>query len=179
MVEERKLIFSAIVAGKNAKFARTITAKLFDGQDGTPFQVIQRLVDEGRLEERLREVRSGNYGKLCRCLPELIKVNPYTVTVEELERIHGIGPKTARFYVLWTRPDARCAALDIHVLRFLHACGIIGVPKSTPSAGATYRRLEAEFLKITDELGITAGELDRRVWAAGAKEREEEVWTAA
>ena len=177
-MEQRKLIYSVIVAGKTAKFAQSITAKLFDDCAATtPFEEIAQLIKEDRLDARLREVRSGNYTKLCKCLPELIKIDPATVTLEELEAIHGVGPKTARFFLLWTRPDYRCAALDVHVLRFLAAQGIPNVPKQTPSAGPTYRRLEKEFLRIADERGVTPSQLDAEVWAAGANVPVEGVWT--
>lgn len=176
-IEERKLIYSAIVAGKSAKFAQSITSKLFDGQQGSPFEILKRLINVGKLEARLRETRSGNYQKLCRCIPELIKVNPMTVTLAELESIHGIGPKTARFFLLWTRPGFRCAALDVHILRFLKNQGCLNVPKATPPAGPNYYRLEQAFLDIADEMKLTPGELDAKVWAEGAGYNEGDVWT--
>ena len=97
---QARLIFSVIVAGKNAKFARNVISKLFT-DDELPFDTIYRWIKKGYLETALRQSGSGNYGKMMKCFPELIKLNLKTCTLEELENVNGIGPKTARFYLLW------------------------------------------------------------------------------
>jgi len=91
-------------------------------------------------------------------------LNLKTCTVENLESIYGIGPKTARCFILHSRKGARVAGLDTHVLKFL-ADQNIPVPKSTPT-GKRYKLLEQEFLRLCDEANKTPAEYDLEIWNA-------------
>lgn len=176
-----RIIYSVIVAGKNAKFAEKKTKELLKDMDlgETPFHIIGRwMCHVSQLFElnitnmvlyKLKESKTGNYYKLNKCLRELINsgINLRTCSIEDLEKIHGIGPKTARFFIIWTRPDARCAALDVHVLRWLGKQGY-KVPKATPS-GKKYKELEQIFLNEAAKLNITPRELDEKIWVEGSK----------
>jgi thermostable 8-oxoguanine DNA glycosylase len=93
----------------------------------------------------------------CRDLREL--------TVEELESIYGIGPKTARFFLFTAVPGVRYAALDVHILRWLSSLGYPSIPKGTPS-GKNYQRIEEYFLQEADARGIEPAKLDLEVWTA-------------
>ncbi|MFA5048262.1 MAG: hypothetical protein WC516_04540 [Patescibacteria group bacterium] len=117
---------------------------------------------------KLRETKTGNYNKINKCLRELVcsNINLRTCSVEDLEKIYGIGPKTARFFILWTRPNAKCAALDVHVLRWLGKQGY-KVPKSTPN-GKQYKELEQAFLDEADKLNMTPSELDKKIWVGSS-----------
>lgn len=160
------LIFAAVVAGKSEGFARKVVGRLLEG-DRLPFQTIHGLISDDRLDAALRLVRSGSYTRLGRCLPELIKLNPTTCTVEELEAVPGVGPKTARAFLLWTRPDSRYAALDTHILKYLRFLGY-AAPKSTPT-GRKYQDLEIAFIQQAEVLGMTPAALDSQVWEHYAK----------
>ncbi len=164
---ESKLIYSAVVAGKSARFADGVLDRLMrlviDGGHGWPMAAVRTWVQEGDLGGVLRACRSGSYRRLTRCLDELSQLDLATATVEVLEGVHGIGPKTARFWVMWTQPGARYAALDTHILKYLRSLGH-DAPKSTPQAGPVYRRLEQIFLAQADMLGKTPRELDYEVW---------------
>ena len=164
---EARLIYSAMVAGKSARFADRVVRRLLDSGDAadSPFQMIRRWEHWGSLPDLLREIRSGSYTRLGRALPEMARLDPRTCTLEELERVHGIGPKTARFFLLWTRPGVRVAALDTHILKFLRSLGH-DAPKSTPTAGRRYRELEDAFLAEADKRGQTPRDLDWEVWDA-------------
>jgi thermostable 8-oxoguanine DNA glycosylase len=174
---EWRLVYSMIVAGKSAKFADTvmgrIDAELSDYRSDSLFQKLRYLMEKDRLHPLLLRVRTGNYTKILTGLIEILKgpeINLRTVTPEELETYHGIGPKTARFFVIWTRPDAVYAALDVHVLRWLRAQGH-DAPKSTPS-GAKYRALELIFIEEAAKRGMTPRELDYQIWAEGSGYQE-------
>lgn len=160
-----KLIYSTIVAGKSARFADGVMGRLeWLWADGLlPLEGIRQSVASDDLDNVLRRARSGSYTRLVRCLAEASKVDSTTVTLEELEAIHGIGPKTARFFLMWTRDGQRYAALDTHVLKFLRELGH-KAPKSTPPAGPIYRRLELAFIAEADRQGKTPRELDYEVW---------------
>ena len=88
-----------------------------------------------------------------------------TVTVPELESIKGIGPKTARFFVMSSREGVQHATLDIHILRWLAEQGVECVPGQTPT-GKTYARLEQEFLDRVPT-GLTPAEFDLAIWKRG------------
>lgn len=170
---ERRLIYSVIVAGKSAVFTNDVVGRLqkelSDYRTDSLFEALRWQVENNRIGALLRRVRAGNYRKLERCIRELVvsNLNLATCTIEELERIHGIGPKTSRFFILWTRPGAQYAALDVHILRWLRSKGY-SAPKSTPS-GCKYRELEVIFLAEAEKLKITPRELDEQIWAEGSR----------
>lgn len=179
-----RIIYSIIVAGKNAKFAEQAAKKLFPDSSETPFDVIRRWVafftiswnreivdffeDKDMVLYQLKKAKTGNYNKINKCLRELVysNIDLRTCSAEDLEKIHGIGPKTARFFILWTRPDAKCAALDVHILRWLGTKGY-KVPKATPN-GKKYKELEQAFLDEAEKIGMTPAELDKWVWTEGS-----------
>lgn len=161
-VLQYKLIYSCIVAGKSAKFAETVMDKLFPETNTLPFDLILTWGKHGVLLDILKEARTGNYTKLGHCLSQIIQLDPATCTIEDLEAIRGIGPKTSRFFMLWTRENAQYAALDTHVLKFLRELGY-NAPKSTPT-GKKYRELEKVFLEEAARRGKTPRELDAEVW---------------
>ena len=100
---------------------------------------------------------------LAKCFASVCSLDAQVITCDELEAIHGIGPKTARFFLMWTNPEARYAALDTHILKYLRSLGH-AAPKSTPPAGSIYRRLELAFIAEADRQGKTPRELDYEVW---------------
>lgn len=163
-----RICYAVVVAGKNAKFADRVVRDLFDSHY-CPFDLIKfwsRI--SGGVERELRRAKTGNYKKIARAFVELATadIDLRTCAPEHLEQIHGIGPKTARFFVLWTRPDARYAALDVHVLRWLRERGY-DAPRQTPG-GKRYRELEVAFLREADEMRMTPAELDKQIWMAGS-----------
>jgi thermostable 8-oxoguanine DNA glycosylase len=127
-------------------------------------------MDNDELDRRLREARTGNYGKLARGLRELVdaRLDLARCTPAELQRVYGIGPKTSRFWILWTRPGARYAALDVHVLRWLRSLDY-QAPASTPANPKLYDQLERAFLAEADRRGLTPRELDFEIWQAGSQ----------
>lgn len=159
---QARLIYSILVAGKTATFAENALLRLV-GSAELPFTTLRSLIQDNALDHALRSARTGNYSKLLKCLPAITHLDPVTCSIQDLEACHGIGPKTARFFLLWTRPDARYAALDTHVLKWLRTLGHTA-PKSTPPAGPRYRQLEAIFLAEADKRNLSPRQLDLAVW---------------
>ena len=91
------------------------------------------------------------------------------VTVDELVRVKGIGPKTARFFVMHSRRDQKVATLDVHILKWLREQGVERVPSQTPQNEVAYKRLEEKFLKLAKGLGKDPAELDLEIWKKKAK----------
>lgn len=86
-----------------------------------------------------------------------------TSGIERLEKIHGVGPKTSRFFILHTRKNAKVACLDTHILKYLGSLGH-QVPRHTPQSKTRYKELENIFLDKADELKMTPAELDIQIW---------------
>ena len=132
------------------------------------FDVVKFFI-KGRLLRRcLKEVRMGQYGRINKALRGLVKIDPRYVSLEELESIHGIGPKTARMLLLYTRPGLEGVPLDTHILKYLAAQGVPKVPKATPPFGREYKRLEGAFLEFALNQRKTVRELDTEVWKSYA-----------
>ena len=67
-----------------------------------------------------------------------------------------------------SRPKARVACLDTHLLKYLAERGVRNVPKSTPSSKKQYERLERVFLSLVPK-NKTPAEFDLEIWNSYAK----------
>lgn len=168
---EEMWLFSCAVAGKTAKTqARLLDALLrtLPPNNGTPFEKIKRAHEAGKLLVCLKVSGLGQYNRMARCFAESLTLNLRNDPLEKFETIHGVGPKTARMFLMHSRPDQQFAAIDTHILKHLRAKGI-DAPKSTPPAGATYRRLEAEFLKLARRARESPADFDLKIWKRYAR----------
>jgi thermostable 8-oxoguanine DNA glycosylase len=163
------LLFGMAVAGKNADVAARSVNRLLKDIPDPVFWHYWRLPET--LEEDLRQVRIGQYGKLHRGVMQLActlagYTSVETLGLPELMKIHGIGPKTARFFILHSRPHARLAVLDVHILSWLRKRGWEVPETSTPQRPARYYALERLFLsEIEREFpGKSAAEADLMIW---------------
>lgn len=161
-------LFCLVVAGKTASTqARLLNNFLLDNEplttSDTPFGRISGAISRTALLDKIVKSRLGQYNRLVRAFEQSIALNLRTCTIEDLEEIYGVGPKTARMFLMMSRPNQRYAALDTHVLKHLRANNI-DAPKVTPSAGKKYRDLEQEFLRLADESGKSVAEYDLEVW---------------
>jgi hypothetical protein len=162
---EWRLIYAMIVAGKSAKFANAAVARLrrYAAPAASPIAFLSLF--SGFLET----ARVGRYTLIARGLRFLreARIDLRTCSPAELEAVPGIGPKTSRFFIVWTRPDARVAVLDRHVLRWMRENGHPDAPEGTPM-GRRYADLERAFLAEADRRGLTPRELDLEIWGAVA-----------
>ena len=162
-------LFTAAVAGKKATM---IAAKVFEllagcGHGGSPFERVRRMLGEGSLDDNLRRVRIGKYRLLGASYAAAATdrtLDLATATPDDLERLPGFGKKSSRFLILHSRPDARVAVIDTHMLKYLRAIGTRDVPDTIPT-GADYLRLERVVLGEADRLGLAAADFDLKVWA--------------
>lgn len=169
-----RMLYSLVVAGKSAKFARAVMKKLMEGTYSLPFDVVRQKCATGKLRAWLEAAGTGNYSKMEKAFREIVLLwdqglDLRTCTPEELETVHGLGRKTSRFFIVWTRENANVAALDVHVLRWLREKGY-NAPRNTPASAKKYAALEQAFLKEAAALGKTPQELDQEIWSAGAGE---------
>ena len=172
---EEHVLFWICAAGKNGRTAaRCLDNMLTDHavfyQNNSPFNWIMRAHSLYDLPQILKHYGIGCYNGKAKTFFELAvakykdKLNLRTCSAEDLEKIHGIGMKTSRCFIMHSRYGARYAGLDTHLLKYLKAQGIEDVPKATPSSKKQYLSLEKEFLKIADEQGKLPSVLDLEIW---------------
>lgn len=160
-------VYCVASAGKQAEQQAAKVGELLQPAmqpEGEPMAYLADLDRYGCLEDELRRHRLGQYGRIGKAVRGLVKIAPRlaSVSVPELESIYGIGPKTARFFVLHSRPRQELAVLDTHVLSFLRRNGV-NAPRQTPS-GKRYVELESAFLRICDKAGLEPAAFDLYVW---------------
>jgi endonuclease III len=176
-MEEREwfVLFAICVAGKGARQAQNkLNQYLYPGVDnniGTPFDVVRHDDDFGKLEERIKLVKLGQYKRIEKAFREVVKLDvTKDLTVGKLEAIPGIGPKTARFICLYTDANFQGVPLDTHILKYLAKnYPAFDVPKSTPPAGKRYRELEELFQYSAKRENKTVRQLDSEVWQSYAR----------
>jgi len=132
-----------------------------------PFSDIRLVIDNCGLEElqdMLRKSGLGCWKIKSRTLDQLVHADMdlHECTLEDLEAIKGIGPKTARCFLLHSRPNQRLAGLDTHVRKYMRSKGI-DIPNGSLSR-KKYLHYEEKWLELCDEEGKEPHELDLEVW---------------
>ena len=168
-------VFAVCVAGKKAQqTADKVNEHFRDVQTPTkqltPFETIKSLIGANIFGGYLQHARFGQYNRIYRALRDLAEssIDLKTCTVEDLEAIHGIGPKTSRFIIMHSRPNQRLATLDTHILRWMRDQGI-ETPKATPQSKKLYKELEQKFLTLCDKCAILPSQLDLKIWKQYSK----------
>jgi thermostable 8-oxoguanine DNA glycosylase len=182
---EEFFLFCVVVAGKTAMVQARLLENFLQSlphPDASPFERIFSQAIRGQgLMGTLKASRLGQFNRLHKCFLEAIatfSTDPLLssicggsmcgrtlrdCTVEDLEGITGIGPKTARFFLLHTRENEKIAALDTHILHYMRDQGI-DTPKGTPSKGAKYRALELKFVELAEASGMSVADFDLKIW---------------
>ena len=185
---EEFLMFAILVAGKGAEqqakkldaFLDTIMSMGMGAEDYTPFDGLGYSIsleeffkdyhkkEINLLDRQMKMHKLGQYNRVGHAFKEIIKFKGKLkkVTIEELESVNGIGSKTARFFILHSRPDAKVAVLDTHILKWLSEKGY-KVPKATP-AKKKYAEIEKLFLTEAINHQMTPADLDLSIWKSYA-----------
>jgi len=164
---EEFLMFAILVAGKTAKTqAQKLENFLSSRGEATPFEHLEYLFGGSwiMLRNAMRHHKLGQYNRIEQAFKGILmfKGKLKTVSVEELESVKGIGSKTARFFILHSRKDARHAVLDVHILKWLREQGY-SAPKQTPTK-KKYAVLEAIFLTEAWKHEMTPADFDLMIW---------------
>jgi thermostable 8-oxoguanine DNA glycosylase len=175
---EELLFFCVAVAGKMSRTVGPAVKRFFEHRDfhESPFDYLRRLLDSQKLLSQMRLHKLGQYTKLLKFSLHITKerLDLPTARLEGLESIYGIGPKTARFFLLYTRPDQNIAVLDTHILAYLREHGY-AAPKATPQNRTRYRDLEVLVLKLAKEAGMSPVEFDDYIWNTRSKKIQSRV----
>jgi hypothetical protein len=176
---EEFLLFAVMVHGKKAE----IQAKKLElfleylahvTGESTPFKMVnialnweqdgeEDMEGDTLLVKALKKFGLGQYGRLCQAIEDLIQLgNLRTVTAARLEQCYAIGPKTARFFIVHSRPNQQHAILDTHILKWLRLQGVTA-PKNTPQ-GKEYGVFEKIFLQFVQQSGQSVAEFDLNIW---------------
>lgn len=164
---ELVLLFWVAAAGKKATTAaRSLASLLEEGvrrfSEEEPFAIVRSYGKS--LADAMKGHGMGCYNNKSRCMLALAHsgLDLRSCSVYDLESVPGIGPKTARCFLMHSRRGVRHAGLDTHVLKYMRDLGI-EVPKSTPT-GRRYAHLEGVFLELADKSGMGVAEFDLDIW---------------
>ena len=139
------------------------------------FQVIRNKLKKHSAVEIVTRFRFGNTTVKAAGLEQLVNsgFNLRTCSVDELETISGFGMKTARYFILHTRRNARVACLDTHVLKWMKKFPFIfgEIKKGQPSR-KRYLELEKNFLEVCDTSNISPAEYDLNIWNSQREKTE-------
>jgi thermostable 8-oxoguanine DNA glycosylase len=170
---EESILFWVCAAGKKATTAAKSLSNLLNkwSNGSSPFETIRKIIKKTNLSDEMRKHGIGCYSAKAKTFVYIVnsKIDLAKCTLEELESIPGIGPKTARCFLIHSRKNQSYAGLDTHVLKFLNDLGY-QVPKSTPTK-KKYLQLENEFIKICKRSGLSIAELDLKIWNAYSKNK--------
>ena len=172
---EEFLMFAIIVAGKTAKTqAEKLNQFLASAKvcEISPFEWIEKLIARSHdcgLMDCMKHYKLGQYNRLDKAFKGILQFKGKldSVTLDELESIEGIGPKTARFFILHSRPDQQVACLDTHILKWMGSKGH-KVPKTTPSK-KKYKQIESDFLHECHKAGKKVADMDLEIWKSYSK----------
>ena len=167
---EEHILFWVFAAGHNANSTAKGLERFLGFINGNkePFKAIRTVVANkgwSRIQQFLSISGLGCWQKKTRAIKELVEknLNLKTCSVEDLEGIYCIGPKTARCFILHSRPGVdNIAGLDTHILKYMRDEGI-DVPKGSPS-GKKYLELEQKFLELAAQSEMSLAEFDLHLW---------------
>lgn len=156
-------LFCMMVAGKNATgTAKKLTVMMEEKPlDVLPFDWLKNK----NVHNWIRHHRTGQYTRLGAGITQSLYLDLHKASVSDLEGVHGVGPKSARFFVLHSRKSVSCAVLDTHIMKYLQSKLTEQIPKSTPSK-SLYKKFEDMFLRYIGEdfPEMTVAEADLHIW---------------
>ena len=157
-----------LVAGKNAAVQQRKLDLVLGSNKDEPLEYLFSLTQQS-VTSLLKGAKTGQYGRISKTIiylkgQKLRGEQLDKMTVAKLEEIPGVGPKTARFFVAYSRPNQNVAILDTHILAWMRDNGHPDAPRATPAAGQAYALWETKFLWKCTSMGTTPVELDNTIW---------------
>ena len=178
------LLFAMCVAGKNAtqqgeklvNFLRLIRNAGIGAGSGVTDTTFSHILNAGRgkVGELLREVMMGKYNLLIKGFTEAAckyeNGGLDRASVDDLTKITGVGLKTAKFFIMFSREDEKHAVLDTHILKWLGSLGYdnydeddLNLPTVSPRNPSIYAIWEYIFFdEVADALGVQRKDISPR-----------------
>ena len=158
-------LFCISVAGKNSDTTSKLLSLMFYSQQDSPFEFLRDLGQTG-IHNMLVVHRSGQYRRISKAFTQSLGLDLRTCTLEDLLSIYGVGPKTARFFLLHSREDCQHAVLDTHILKWMKDHGIDNAPDTTPQNKKTYIEYENMFYLLVQHYfpGLSLAQADLLIW---------------
>lgn len=156
-------LFCICVAGRNSKMVATKINQLMGDVPNNMFPFDWLRVQD--IRSVLEKHKMGQYGRITKAIQQSLDLDLATVDFMDLEKIHGVGPKTSRFFLLHSRPNVEVAVLDTHILKWMQAnFPAHSVPATTPQKD--YRTWENMFLIRAKDMfpGLSIAEIDLTIW---------------
>ena len=169
-------LFCISVAGKNSDTTSKLLSLMFySKQDNSPFDFLRELGQTG-IHDMLVVHRSGQYRRISKAFTQSLDLNLRTCTLSDLMSIYGVGPKTARFFLLHSREDCQHAVLDTHILKWMKDHGINHAPDTTPQNKQTYIKYENMFYLLVQHYfpGLSLAQADLLIWTQQSGRLNEE-----
>jgi len=165
---EEFMLFCIAVAGHNSDSTARLVNRLIARTNGSLFDAFRSPYHGMSIAEILEEWHLAPYNKNAPAVAGVLNLNLRTCTLHDLLSIHGIGHKTARMFLLHSRPDEELVVLDVHMLRYLREeCRMRGIPATTPNKlSPTYLKIEEKAKRMvrTKFPHLTFAEFDLGVW---------------
>jgi len=159
-------LFSIAVAGKNSDIASYALQRFLSNMrdDQTPFEYLSELGEIG-IQNALVASRIGQYYRIKTAFVQSLDLDLRTCSLEDLTAIFGVGPKTARFFLLHTRKNIEYAILDTHILAWMRKHGVEYAPTKTPHP-KEYEKYERLFIKLAKAHfpGMALADIDLLIW---------------
>lgn len=163
---ELNILFWIFAAGKNGHTAARCLNNLLDHWSKKagkikPFEIIKSIE---YLPSELKKFGIGCFNNKAKTVNGLIEknFNLEKCSLDDLESVWGLGPKSVRCFVIHTRENQKHAGLDRHVLRYMKSIGY-DVPTHTPNK-SQYIKIEKMFIEHAEKIGKTISELDLEIW---------------
>ncbi len=170
---EEMIIFGILVAGKNALTVCKHLDKFlsdFSYLGDSPFEICSRFELDRipSLAFALKEYGFGCMTHKSKGIYQLVRagLDLRTCSTFDLEKIHNIGMKTSRLFILHSRENAECIPLDVHILQYLNDLGY-DVPKSTPGSKKypnVYLEVEQLAMRVARMEGMSYAAWDLDKW---------------
>ena len=163
---EEFMLFCIAVAGHNSDTTARLVNEFLADTNGNPFTYLRSSYRD--IDSILMHYRLGPYGQNVSALRGVLDLDLRTCSLHDLLKVNGIGHKTARMFLLHSRPDEEHIVLDVHVLRYLRkVCRMKKVPEKTPpKLSQRYLDIEDRAKRKVRELhpNLTFAEFDLGIW---------------
>lgn len=153
-------LFCILVANKNAARMAVVTDNICTGLTNPLYDLAK--LSETDLHDRLVAHRTGQYKRIQSAILDSAKLCLRTCSLSDLLNVKGVGDKTARYFLVYTRPNQRLAVIDTHIKKYLIERGYV-------LTGLSYAELEGLMLYEQGNSGMEMYDFDLWVWSRYAR----------